>query len=368
VADGFELWSQQFDREMKDVFAIQEEVARAVADQLSVELVGEDLRPILGRKTSNLEAYELFLKGISFANENTPDGLAKAIDVLQQAGRLDPDYAEPHAVMAACYANQASAGWVLPRDVMPDAKREALKALELNDRSAQAHVALAAVKWLEWDWSGAGAEFRQAIEISPAFRQAHASYAQYLSFVGRSDEAIAAARKALELDPLSVGSQLALAFTLTFAGRFEEALAESQKTLEMNARFFPAYWYLAIAHLNLGNRQEAIRAAEQGRSLSGDPLTQAILGLAYATGGRRADALRILEELKRKRSQGYLPSFAIALVYEGLGDFDGAFEWLEKAYEERDATLPSLNARPKSDPLRSDPRAQDLLERMGLGD
>ncbi len=152
------------------------------------------------------------------------------------------------------------------------------------------------------------------------------------------------------------------------AGRFEEALAESQKTLETKWRFPPVYSVLAVAHLGLGNHQEAIRAAEQGRSLSGDALTQATLGLAYATGGRRADALSILEELKRERSQGYISPFSIALVHEGLGDFDAAFEWLEKAYEEHDAMLPMLNARPKSDPLRADPRAQDLLKRIGLGD
>ena len=369
VADGFELWSQQFDREMKDVFAIQGEIARAVADQLSVELVGEDLRPLFGRKTGNLEAYELYLKGISFINEMTPEGIAKAIDVLRRAGRLDPDYAEPHALVATIYANQASMGSVLPSDVLPHAKREALKALELDDRSAQAHLALALVHtWIEWDWSGAEEEFQRAIEISPAYRGAYTSYAQYLSFVGRSDKAIAASRKALELDPLSAGSHFALAFTLALAGRFEEALTESQKTLETMRRFPPVYSVLAMAHLGLGNHQEAIRAAEQGRSLSGDALTQATLGLAYATGGRRADALSILEELKRERNQGHISPFSIALVHEGLGDFDAAFEWLEKAYEEHDAMLPMLNARPKSDPLRADPRAQDLLKRIGLGD
>jgi tetratricopeptide (TPR) repeat protein len=185
---------------------------------------------------------------------------------------------------------------------------------------------------------------------------------------GRSDEAIASARKALDLDPLSGGSHFALAFTLLFAGRFEEALEESQNTLEMNPRFLPAHSFLSIAHLNLGNHQEAIRVAEHGRSLSGDALTQATLGAAYATGGRRADALSILRELTAERSQKHPPSFSIALVHEALGDFDAAFEWLEKAYEEHDAMLPILNARPKSDTLRSDPRAQDLLKRMGLGD
>jgi len=286
-----------------------------------------------------------------------------------EAVRLDPGYARAHAGIADSHIVDGGRFLDLrPEVAYARARAAALKAVELDDELAEAHTSLAAVLTdFDWDWESADIEYRRAIELNPNYVTAHSWYAEHLMRMGRADEAIREARIARELDPLSLIANTIVAWILFFARRYDESIAEARKTLGLDAHFAAAHRILGWAHEETGQYDEAIAAHEKAAELSaGSPNFRGQLGRAYALAGRTDDAREILDELIRLSGEQPISSFDICLIHLALGDNDRAIEWLERAYEERSDHVPYLQANPRLDPLRSDPRFQEILRRMNL--
>jgi tetratricopeptide (TPR) repeat protein len=313
----------------------------------------------------NPEAYEAYLKGRYFWNKRTADGLKKAIDYFNQAIEKDPNYAQAYTGLADSYA--LSGDWeygvLAPKEAFPRAKAAATKALELDNTLGEAHTSLAfSLDLFDWDWASAEREFRRAIELDPGYATAHHWYAWHLSEMGRNSEAIAEMRKAENLDPLSLIISADVAEILLVAHSYDQAIEQSRKTIDMDPNFAVAHYELGQALVQKHMYKEAIAELQKAIELSGGSTTcTSNLAFAYAASGRRKEAEKILSDLKNRSKQN---ASEIALMYVGLNEKDEAMAWLEKAYEER--FNPSILLRPAFDPLRSDPRFQNLVRRIGL--
>jgi tetratricopeptide (TPR) repeat protein len=370
VADGYHLWSERYDREMEDVFAIQEDIARAIADRLQVTLAGGAGERLVEPPTECLEAYDLYLKGRFFVSrifDARGEDPRKGIDFFEQALALDPDYALAHAGLADAYSwLGASAD---PKRTLPKAREAALRALELDDTLAETHYMLGwIVMHYDYDWAGAEKHFRRAIELDPSSAEAHFRYGFYLLFVrGRFDDAVAEARRAVELEPHSVSIVTRLGQFLCHVGRYEEAIPQLRKAIELD----PSHWYahhmLAEAYRLNSMYPEAIAAVETAIALAGPhPWNLFSLAGTYAASGKVAEAEAIYDELLARSRREHVPPIVFAWLSAGLGRKDEAFEWLDRAYEERDPLLALIKHLLLFDPLRDDPRFQDLLRRMNL--
>ncbi len=369
VADGCHLWAEIYDREMKDVFAIQNEVSRAIANALRVALVERHEAQFLRRHTKSPEAYNLYLKGRYYQDRwRSGWGLEKTIEYLKQAIAEDPEYARAYAALAESYSLAVFYGILPPRDVMPAARAAATRALELDEGLAAAHTALGVVQSIyDWDWAGAEEQFNRALELEPSNANTLYWHAHYLELMGRLEEAIAEKRRTCELDPLSVLIRLNSAIALYLNGNYLESIEQSRRTIELDPQFAGGYWGLGLAYERQSNYQEAIQALEKAAELSGSsPWVTGALGRCYALAGRRDEAARLLDELKELSSRRYVSSVSMALIHIGLGENDRAFEGLEEAYMQRDVRLIYLNVNPAYETIRSDPRFQDLVERVGL--
>ncbi|HEV8132938.1 MAG TPA: hypothetical protein VGQ81_16945, partial [Acidobacteriota bacterium] len=368
VAKGSQLWGGEYNRKTADVFALQEDLSKEISEKLRLRLSGEQKQRLTKRYTENAEAYQLYLKGRYHWNKLSPEGSQKAIEYFQQAIDKDPAYALAYAGLAESY-NHLSFWTVLPpREVMPKSKAAALKALAIDDRLGEAHVALGWASFTyDWDWPAAAKHFEQALALNPASSNAHARYAFYLGARGRFDEALAEAKRALDLDPATPATDHVPAVQLSFARQFDQAIEQCRNTQEMDPNFSPTYFVLGHAYAAKGMYREALREFEKYAALtSGSPLALAYLGYAHALLGERSQAFRVVDELRAASKQRYVPAVSFALVYVGLGEKDLAFIWLEKAYEERTNFLAYLKVQATWDPLRSDPRFADLLRRIGL--
>jgi len=363
------LWAEEYQREYRSILALQDEVARNIAQQVKITMTPREQAGLAGTRTVDPEAHENYLKGRYYSNQRTEEALKRGIAYFQQAVARDPTYASAYCGLADANALLGFRGHLPSTDALLQAKEAALKALELDDTLAEAHASLAFIaETHEWDWLTAEREYKRALELNPGYAQAHHWYAGYLMFVGRFDEGIAEAKRARELDPLSLPINNALAGRLLVAGRYDEALAQLRETLEMNPRFAPAHNRLGWAYLAEGRHEEAIREFQMAIDLSGtdDPDLLLDLGFGYAIADRRAEATRILARLKGQHERGLIPSGAIAILYGALGERDNAFAWLEKAYEERDPELTYIKVGPRFEPLRHDARFQKLVRRIGL--
>ena len=319
MRDGYHLWSERYDRTLDDVFAVQEDIARSVVEKLRVALLGEPTEPILKRGTDNLEAYEWYLRGRHAWLRLTSEGHAQALEYFGRAQAAQPDYAAAYAGEAGVYFAQAVLGWAAPSDLMPRAREAALRGLSHDPDSADAHLRLAFVlHWYDWEWSRAEAEYRHAIELNPGVPEAHAAIAELLVQVGRPDEAIAHAKKAIKIDPLDLHAQRILATVLTLANRVDDAVDQAQHTLELDRTYVPGLWALAGAYLTGERYADALAACEQGLTLAkDDPLLLGDFGLALGMLGRREEAERLLEQLLRRRRDGYFSALLIAFCYHG---------------------------------------------------
>jgi TolB-like protein/tetratricopeptide (TPR) repeat protein/predicted Ser/Thr protein kinase len=362
------LWARSYERDLRDVLAMQDEVAQAIANELKIELTPHGQQHLANSRPVNPDAYEAYLKGRYYSSKRTEKDLLKSIEYFQQAIEKDPNYASSYSGMAEAYALLGERGNLPSKEALSKGKPAALKAVGLDDSLAEAHASLAIIaETLEWDWPAAEREYKRALELNPGYAAGHHWYASYLMYLGRFDEGIAEAKRARELDPLSLAINNALGGRLLLAGRENEAIAQIQKTLEMDPNFAPAHTSLGYAYLGKGMNEGAIAEFQKGVALSGgDPDESVDLGFAYAVGGKRDEAKKILAKLKKKRERGFVSPAALAIVSGALGERDEAFAWLEKAYELRDPQLVYLKVGPKYTPLRSDPRFQDLLRRMGL--
>jgi TolB-like protein/Tfp pilus assembly protein PilF len=369
AADGYPIWSDEYQRDAKDIFDLHDEISLAIVDNLKIKLLGEERAKLVKRHTENPEAYNLCLLGNHYYNKWTQEGAKKARDYYEEATKKDPEYAAAYVGLAKSYHQLGSdMGLFPPREVFPQAKRAVERALEIDKTLGDAHTALGLIKfYYDWDWEGAEVELKRGIELSPNSAVAHIDYALYLGVVGRVDEAIVEAKRSIELDPLSLNAKSDLGLHYSDAQRYDEAIAQFNKIIELDPDFSLAHWNLGYLYLYRGMLQEAIATLEKAVALSGEhPGVKAALGLVYAKAGRKGEALKILEELKQLSTGRYVPLLRIDHIYIGLGENDLALEWLEKAYEERDSALIWIKVDPVYDSLRDDPRFQDLLRRMNF--
>ena len=369
VDDGFHLWSERYDRDMDDVFAVQDEIARMVVKKLKVKLLGTADAPLVTRPTDNLDAYNLVLKGRYYYSKLTGPAIEKGLGFFKEALTLAPDYAGAQAGIAVAYAVMATLGWAAPRDVMTKAQEAVRHALALDDSDAFAHAASAQVmQYYSWDWAGAERAFRRALELAPGEAGIRSSYAVFLAiYRGRLDPGLTEARRAIERDPVSALCSRSLAIILLAARRFDAAQDQARKALDLDPTFLPAYWDLGMGLAAMGDSQEAMAILRQAQQLAPDDMTtQGHLGRVYALAGEREEALKILDHLEQRRRHQYVSSSHLTWVNIGLGEHGQALDRLEEAYEERDGLLPAINVFFLFDPLRSDPRFQALLKKMNF--
>jgi len=360
------LWSQSYEGELRDTLALQNRVAGAIADQIRISLTPQEQTALKNAKVVNPEAYESYLKGRYFWNKRTADGFKVALAYFNQAIEEDPKYAQAYSGLADTYVllGDWEYGVMAPKEAYPKAKAAATRALELDNTLSDAHTSLASLGMFDWDWQSAGKEFRRAIELNPGYATAHQWYAWHLNLLGRQREAIAEIRKAESLDPLSLIISADTADLLFVARRYDESIQQSRKTLEMDPNFAIAHFELSQTYLQKRMYSEAIAELQRAIELSGGSTTfTSNLAYAYAVSERRNQAVKILNDLT-SRSNGSSDAAEIALIHAGLGEKDQAMAWLEKAFSER--FIPSILLRPGFDPLRSDPRFQNLVHRIGL--
>ncbi len=368
VDDGSQLWGETFNEKFSDIFALQDRVSEKVASALALKLSSGEKELLTKRYTENTEAYQLYLKGRYYWNKRAGDAVKKGIEYFNQAIQKDPNYALAYAGLADSYNILGSNGVIPMKESHPRARVAALKALEIDDNLSEAHTSLAAIiADFYWNWPEAESHFRRALELNPNYPTAHSWYCQYLVRMGRLNEAIQEAKRAQELDPVSLVMNVNLGQTFYWARQYDQAIEQFQKTLEIDPNFVPAYLHLGLVYLQKRMYQEAIASFEKGSTLAGHNTDMVgLLGHAYAAAGRKDEALKILNELNELSKQQYVSPFAIALIYVGLGEKNQAFTRLEKAYEERVWLMGLMKAEPIFDPLRSDPRFEDLLRRIGL--
>jgi TolB-like protein/Flp pilus assembly protein TadD len=372
ASDGYHLWSERFDREMTDVFAIQDEISQAIVEKLRLRLAGD--RPLVKRYTENLAAYDLCLKARYHLLKMTEEGRDAGRRYCEQAIALDSSYALAYVVLAESHLWSAFWGFVDPREAYPRAKSAALEALRLDDAIADAHLTLGTVLGSgEFDWEGAGREFRRALELSPSSAVVRYDYAWcyamwFLLPLGRVEQALAEMRRALELDPLDPFYNAILGYLLHTLGQFEPAVAQLKHAIDLDPAFFVPYWFLAGIYAYNGRPEEAVTAAEKANELSGNhALTLGLLGDCYGQSGRTADARRVLEELNARRRTAYVPSAAFSWAYAGVGELEKSLEWVAGGVEERDPTLvTALKSAPGFGRLRAHPAYPALLRKMNL--
>ena len=361
------VWAETYDRDLRDVLALQADVARAIAVQIRGKLSSSP--QLHGASPLNPEAYELYLKGRYSRDEGTEDGLKLAFAYFRQALERDPQYAPAYAGLADSYARLPFYSETRPEEAFSKAKAAATKALQLDQTLAEAHASMAYVKtYYDWDWAGAEAEFRRGLELNPNYADVHHSYSRFLASLGRVAEARAELKRAQELDPLSLLVQANAGVISYFGREYDQAIRELQKIKELNPKFPVPYWGIGLCYEQKGMYQEAVDQLQKGIAVSGGRGVNSIASLAHAYGlaGQHGEAQKILAELEKRSKKTYVSSYQIALVYLGLGQNDKAMKHLDNAYQEHSTLLTYLKMDPRFDPLRSDPRFQDLVHRVGL--
>lgn len=365
IQDGSSLWAETFDEDFTDIFSVQDSISQRVVGALAVRLSTPEKEQIAKRYTDSGEAYQLYQKGRYFWNKRTAESLLKGIEFFEQAVKKDPRYALAYAGLADSYI-AATNFKVLPlTEVGPKAKQAALIALKIDNTLAEAHAALAFSTLLfDWNWRDSELDFRKAIELSPNYGQARQWYAVSLVSAGRFEEAIAEAEKAQQLEPLSLPINAGMGWVSFLSGNYGRTIKECTKTIEMDASFGPAYVYRGLAYEQMGMFDKAIADFETAGKLQERPSILAALGHAYAASGQKEKARSLLSEVEK--SKRYFPPFHRALIAVGLGQYDDAIRSLEQAHQERYPWLIHLNAEPRLDPLRSDPRFKNLVRQVGL--
>jgi len=371
ASGGSHLWSQTYERELTDLFAVQDEIAKAVVTAMKVKLVP---RPgpapsIIKRSTPNVEAYNLYLKGRYFWSFR-PDRKPEARKYFEQALQLDPEFAAAHAGLADWYATFGSweDGRMAPSEAMPRAKEEAERALQIDRALAAPHATLAYVKLhYDRDYVGSEREFKEALRLDPGSLNAHHWYSHLLTALSRREESLRESKVFLELDVLGFLPPVHLCWHYFMAHQYRESIQALEKSIELDPHWVWIPAFQGFAHERLGQAQLAIEDFKTAnKAVSGLTFVTAGLGYTYATHGQRDEAQKLLDELKTLAKQKYVPSYDIALIYVGLGDNDQAFQWLQKAEEEHSGWMVYFKVEPRLESLRKDPRYSTMLRRLGL--
>lgn len=369
TASGCYLWSGSIDRKMENIFAVQEEVACAIADQLTVELAGVRTAKGSGRPTENLAAYNLYVQGRYHVNQRTEEGLRKAVEFFDKAIVEDAQYAQAYSGLADTYSLLGHYGVLAPADVWTKTASNAAWAVLQDEHSVEAHTSLAHVKSTQdWDWLGAEREFQRALGLDPRYSTAHHWYAvSCLAPMGRLEEARDEMLLAQMLDPISSIIGRDVARVHYYRQDFDAALEQCDHTIELNPHFSPAYWILGLVQEQRGEFEESVAAFQRAIQLSPrSPIMQAALGRTLALSGKREEALRILQELHKLAEKRYVSPFELASLHFALGQADEGFEWLAKAFQDRCFELISLRVDPRWLSLKGNSRFHQLFSRLGL--
>jgi TolB-like protein/Tfp pilus assembly protein PilF len=356
------VWADTYDRKLTDIFAVESDIAKAVAETLQAKLTGPEQSSITKAPTANPEAYELYLKGRFFWNKRTGADLRKAIDYFNQAIAKDPNYALAYVGLADSYLLLSSYAAVSPGESLPPARSALKKALELDDSLAEAHASFGLLATLELDPERAVNELKRAAELKPNYATAHHWLALAHLTLAQFDPAISEAKRAIELDPLSLVINADTSWIYFSARRYDEAEAQVRKTLEIGPQFFLAHYYWGEILQFKGRSNEAIAEFQKAFDLNNDPYSLAMLGQAYARDGQKDEAQKILARLNEQAKSHYVAPYALALVQIGLGDKDRAIEELERAYAQGETNyLFAIKVDPMLDDLRGDPRFEALV-------
>jgi serine/threonine protein kinase/Flp pilus assembly protein TadD len=368
VSDGSKLWSKEYERKLSDVFAIRDEIILEVMKNLEVKLHEKEKKLLLKHHPDDLEAYDLYLRGRSFLNKEIGKVMEKALLFFKEAIKIIPDYAQAYTGLALSYIPLGLWDYMPPKDVYPKAKKAAEKAIQIDATLAEAHYSLGVVKMLyDWDWKGAENELKEAIKLSPNYAQAHDGYAAFLSATGKKNDAIVEAEIAVDLDPLSWYFNTNLGMYLLRAGRQDEAKQRFRKIPSIGT--INPHMHLMMGQAYLLNSKYDVGLAEirKGLDMSGNnPMIFGGLGWGYAVAGYKAEAKKVLDELKKRSEGEYIRPFYFAQIYSGLGEKDLAFKWLVKAFEQSDISLATILVDETLDNLHSDNRFNLILKKMEL--
>jgi eukaryotic-like serine/threonine-protein kinase len=360
VRNNQQVWGERYNRKLADVFSLQEDISRGIANELRVKLSPDQREALTKRYTQSTEAYQAYLKGRYYWNRRTEEGFRRAIAQFQDAIEKDPDYALAHAGLADCYTLLGAWAYLPPTEAYPLGKAAATRALALDEKLAEAHASLARNKLgFDWDWSGARTGFERALQLNPNYATGHYWYSYYYLAMGRLDDAAREMKRAVELDPLSLNINAEMGRTLIYQRQYDAAIEQEHKTLELDPSFSLAHEMLAIAYLQNSRYAEAL--AEAQKTAPG-----AVIARAYLKSGDVTNARKVAVELKQLSKTRYVSAYRIAQVYIGLEDKEQAFQWLERAYNERSLRPDFMKVDPWFDNLRSDSRFQSLMHRAGL--
>ena len=368
VRDGVQLWGESFDKEFTDIFALEDSLSERVAQSIRLKLTGEETRRFIKRSTERPDAYEAYVKGRYFWNKRTEIGMRKGLEYFHQAIALDPTFAEAYVGVADSYGTLGLYAMLPPKEAFPAAKEAAKRALEMDDGLAEAHASLGFIHfYYDWNATDAIAEFRRALADNPNYAMAHSWYSENLAAMGRFQESVAEAQHAMEDDPLSLIIGSNAGWTLSLAGKSDEAIEVLKKAIDIDPGFPRTHFRLGRAYAQKKSYELAIAELERAVNLStGDACYKGSLGYVYAISGRENQARKVLQDLESRLGQPYVPSYAIALVYAGLGENDHAMSWLQRAFDDRSTSMVYLKLDPELSSLHSDPRFEQLSHRINF--
>jgi TolB-like protein/DNA-binding winged helix-turn-helix (wHTH) protein/Tfp pilus assembly protein PilF len=365
--DQIDVWTATYDRELKDVLAVQDSVVRSIASEIHIALTEEQEERLATPRQISPEAYEAYLKGRYYWNKRTGESMQKAEQYFEQAIDRDPSYAAAYSGLADCNSGLTWHGFRSPAEALPKAYAAASKALEINPQSAEAHASLGLAMSHRWDWTGAEAEFRRALQLDPQYANAHHWYGDYLSIRGRHGEALAEAKHALELDPLNLMISTWVGLRYYMARDYSRAIDQNRNSVELDPNFAAAHLLLGEDYREAGLHSEAVNELKKAANLSGDsPLYTAQVAVALAVEGRSGDALRIAHELEAISRKRYVSPYGLAQIYAASNKKEDTFKWLQAAYEDHAVWMGYIAVDPIFDRYRSDERFKDLLRRVGL--
>lgn len=367
--NGYHRWSESYDRNIEDIFSVQDEIARSIANKLR-ESFSLNLAPekMVKNYTSNMEAYNLYLKASYYWNRWTPQDIKKSLELLKQSIKIDPNYALSYSSLSACYVYLGAIGQMPPKDAYPLAKNYALKALKLDESLPSCHVSIAMVQFFDWQWDESYKSFMRALELNPNSAEAHLYYSYYQIAMGNLKKAILENEKALEIDPLNIQINCSLGDNYFFAGLFNEALEQYKKSLELDPTFRAAIQGLGWVYYHIDEPEKSLQQFQKAQSLSGDDLKGITpLGFVYARLGKAEEVKNCFAKLEQRSKMDSDVSLSIdyAVLYAGLKDYDKVFEYLNKAYEEKLGGLVFLRTRHWRE-IQNDPRFDELLSKMNL--
>ena len=368
VSDQTHLWADSYDRNVGDMLTLQSELAQAIANEIRVQLTPQEQARMASARSVNADAYEAYLRGRYFWNRRTRESLDKSVWYFGKALEVDPGYAPAYAGLADAYLTQLDYNYLSPHDAFALANRVVLQALTLDDTLAEPRTSLGHLQLHEFKWAAAEQQFKRAIELNPGYGTAHYYYGNLLAALGHWDEAFAEAQRALALDPMSPNTRQNQLFIFYLGRRYDEALAQAHETIEIDPTYVAIHYYVGLIYDRLGKYDEAITAFTKvvGPTTSRGATVLTALGRTYAIAGRRDEALRVLKQLEEVSTHEYVSTYDLALLLLALGDTDRAFALFSKAYDHHSSFLPFINVDARLDGVRSDPRLNELVQRMNF--